>query len=537
MEARTEGWGSVENRARRGLFGWVIVALVAGLAGWTILTMLVSDLRFVVSLPRARPIIETAGVVVSALAAALSYLHYSLTGSRSWLYAAVAFVVLGASRLVFGLLIDPPPLEEKVYTYLWTAGRLVVAVLLLVGAGRAAGRGPSERPLRRFVSLSWIALGILASISALLWTFRADLPALTSLPAGVGIEEVTGALPGLTATDIALGVVGAALFFAAAGLYLRPGRPGGSPWLGTALLLAAFSHLHYMLIPTVFSDRISTGDILRLAFSATVLIGVVWEVREIYIRERRRSGELDVAYRAERNRARELEELDRARAELIGVLTHELLHPVAALRGISQTLARRWDRLDEEIKREMVDRMDAQTGVLREVAEEAATTVQLDSDAFRLARRPEPVGELVREAAAISDLGARLRVAVEPGTEAAVVDADRGRVLQVFRNLLSNAVKNSPAARPVEIRARQAEGMVELSVVDRGTGIAPDDLQRLFQPFSRANPAHGERIPGSGLGLYICRRIVEEHGGRIRVTSEVGSGSTFSFTLPVAKPG
>jgi signal transduction histidine kinase len=103
---------------------------------------------------------------------------------------------------------------------------------------------------------------------------------------------------------------------------------------------------------------------------------------------------------------------------------------------------------------------------------------------------------------------------------------------RILLNLLSNAMKYSPPESPIRLQARRTDGEVLVSVVDQGIGIAPEDQPRLFERFCR--PKGVRRADSVGLGLYITRMLVEAHGGRIRVESELGKGSTPSFTLPLA---
>src|SRR5262249_261507 len=115
------------------------------------------------------------------------------------------------------------------------------------------------------------------------------------------------------------------------------------------------------------------------------------------------------------------------------------------------------------------------------------------------------------------------------------IQADERKVRQVVLNLLSNAIKFTPEGGRIDVGAMPKDGFVEISVSDTGIGIALDDQEKVFEEFRRVGTA-AKKVEGTGLGLTLCRKFVELHGGKIWVKSELGVGSTFSFTLPV-NPG
>src|SRR5262249_47419559 len=112
------------------------------------------------------------------------------------------------------------------------------------------------------------------------------------------------------------------------------------------------------------------------------------------------------------------------------------------------------------------------------------------------------------------------------------IQADERKVRQVVLNLLSNAIQFTPEGWRIEVGARPRDGLVEVSVSDTGVGIAPEDQEAVFEEFRQVGTAE-KKVEGTGLGLTLCRKFVELHGGRIWVKSKVGVGSTFTFTLPV----
>jgi signal transduction histidine kinase len=531
---------------------WLSLAgMVLVLVAWTVVTSTSTEARFDLHWATARLALETASFMATLFVASLAYLRYSLTLSRAWLLIGVAFLVLALNQLAFRVLVTPGDfgLNPQSEQYLWTAGQLLGGLVMLIGAVMLWQRVRPRRRLSEAALVTATALIALGVIQAALWGAKSHLPPLASSASLAEFADRTGPLPGLTIINLTLGTIGAALFLAAAiaVLFRRSGTSamadtlassdavdGGLPaWLVPALILASFSQLHYMLFPTTFADVISTGDLLRMAFSVTLVLGLMREVRLAFMAEHDRASALSEAYDGERRRVTELEDMERAKAELFGILTHELMHPVAALQTFAIVVAKRWESLDQSKRQRMVSQVEEEMGRLRNLAEEAITVTQLDTKGFAVAPRPERVTDLVREAAESQiDLDGRLKVHIDCAEETIVL-ADPSRVLQIFRNLLSNAAKYADPDSPVELTAKPSDGAVVFSVVDHGPGIAEEDVPRLFSLFSRIRPVGKERVSGSGLGLYISKGLAEAHGGTMWVQTEPGKGSSFSFTLPV----
>jgi signal transduction histidine kinase len=516
-----------------------ISSLFAALSLWTVLITTGEFGGFAVGWPRTRLSPENIGTAASVVAAVLVYLRYSVSRSPRLLYIGLAFVALAFTQLVLGAAIGEITRQSlQVDVYLWTAGRLIAAVLFVVAASKAGSEGTHARA-GAGIFLWWTAVvvSVISGIDLILFTLRDHLPALSEVPEALARRAV-GPLPSLTGADLALGLVGTGLYLLAAALYFWPLSAPSSEswWLVSGLVIAAFSHLHYMLFPVVLGERISTGDVLRLLFSAVLLVGVAWEVRRVIVSEQQRSVELAALYATEKTRVTELEELERAKAELFSVLTHELAHPVATIRGFVMGLQSRWKHLDDPTRQRALERMDHESKRLRDLAEEVVSVSQLDATGFSITTREERVRDLVREAVdAAGGLDGRLHVTIDAAALPVYVQIDRARLLQVFRNLLSNAAKYSPVGAPIELAATVQGSGVTFRVIDCGPGIPEEDIARLFQQFTRLHRPVEEKVGGSGLGLYISRRIVEAHGGRIWAESEVGKGSVFAFTVPTAR--
>ncbi len=504
---------------------------------WTALIATTHVAGFGVGWSRTRLSPESIGLVTTVLTAVLVSLRYAASGSDRLLYLALAFVVLALTQLILGLSIgETTGSPVQVDVYMWAAGRMAAGALFILAGVAGAAHRASTGAFLRWAAGVVVALGL---IDLLIWAFRNGLPSLFASSGTIALPTA-GPLPGLTGVDFFLGAVGAGVYVTAAVLFLRPFRspPPEAWWLGPGLLIAAFAHLHYMLYPVVLSESVSTGDVLRLLFSAVLLGGVAWEIRRLIVSEQERSAALEQLYASEQLRVHELEEVERGKAEMFSVLTHELAHPVAAIRGFVMTLSSRWKHLDDATRNRALQRMDHESKRLRDLAEEVVSVSRLDAPGFSVTLRPERVRDLIREAAGGAvDVEDRLAIKMDDAAGAAVVNIDRARLLQVFRNLLSNAVKYSPNGAPVELEVELGPGEMVFAVKDQGPGIPAEDIPRMFLKFSRLHRTGEEEVGGSGLGLYISRRIVESHGGRVWAESEVGKGSEFVFTLPRVEEG
>jgi signal transduction histidine kinase len=156
-----------------------------------------------------------------------------------------------------------------------------------------------------------------------------------------------------------------------------------------------------------------------------------------------------------------------------------------------------------------------------------AGRMELDLAEFDIATTIDSTLSLVRERAQRRGIALRCTV----GEQVTTIHADERKVKQVLLNLLSNALKFTPEGGAIDVRASATEDQYEIGVTDTGVGIAPEDLEAVFEEFRQVGSA-SKKIEGTGLGLAISRKFIELHGGRIWVTSQVGAGSTFAFTLP-----
>jgi signal transduction histidine kinase len=234
-------------------------------------------------------------------------------------------------------------------------------------------------------------------------------------------------------------------------------------------------------------------------------------------------------------KTRELEAASHHKSEFLADMSHELRTPLNAISGFSQVLRKELFGEINEKQAEYLDDILASSRHLLsliddvlDLAKVEAGQIQLEVMPFSLREALERGVVIVRERATRE--GVRVSLASDPRVDTVV--GDQRRITQVVFNLLSNAVKFAPAGGTVDVATARVDGEVRVSVSDSGPGIAPEDQARIFEEFQQA-AAGREQREGTGLGLALSRRLVELHGGRIWVDSELGKGSTFVFTLPV----
>jgi signal transduction histidine kinase len=167
---------------------------------------------------------------------------------------------------------------------------------------------------------------------------------------------------------------------------------------------------------------------------------------------------------------------------------------------------------------------------MQRLVEDLFVAAQLGEGQFKLKPGPMDLAECIRQVVAEQQARASRHHLVVDGPSSLTGTWDEGRVRQMLTNIISNAVKYSPEGGEVRVAFSRANGLARVEVSDQGPGISEEDLSRLFQPFARLDRA--KPVAGTGLGLFISKGIVESHGGRIWVDSEIGRGSTFVITLP-----
>lgn len=262
---------------------------------------------------------------------------------------------------------------------------------------------------------------------------------------------------------------------------------------------------------------------------ARYVAGVVVDVTE----RRRLEEQREALLVAEREYARGLEQLGALRNEFTSMIAHELQSPVAAIRNLAAMLAQ--GVLAGDDARRALETIYGETDALHTLIDDMRDLSALEREGFGVAPRPTRVADLVARAESFArGLPGPPAFTCTDGVPDEVVLADPQRIGQVLRNLLTNAVRYAPPRSPLGLRVGRDGDRVRFSVRDRGYGIAPEDLERIFGKFVRGDIPGGRRVPGAGLGLYVSRRIVQSHGDDLGVSSNPGEGSEFWFCLPLA---
>jgi PAS domain S-box-containing protein len=231
--------------------------------------------------------------------------------------------------------------------------------------------------------------------------------------------------------------------------------------------------------------------------------------------------------------ARQLEEI---KADFIATASHELRTPLAAVYGAAQTLLRHDFALDETGRERFVSLIADESERLGRIVNEILLANQLDAGRLDLEEEPFDGRDLVERVVDATRMHAPPSVTLTINTngELPQVAADLDKVRQVLVNLVENAIKYSPDGGKVEVGADTHDDFVRFHVRDEGLGVAADEQERIFEKFYRADPQMTRGVGGTGLGLYICRELIDRMGGRIWVEPNEEKGSTFFFELRTA---
>jgi signal transduction histidine kinase len=237
------------------------------------------------------------------------------------------------------------------------------------------------------------------------------------------------------------------------------------------------------------------------------------------------------------DKSRQLEIASQHKSEFLANMSHELRTPLNAIIGFSEVLSdRMFGELNEKQEEYLKDIYASGTHLLSlindilDLSKIEAGRMELELSDFHLPTALDSALTLVRERAGRRSIALHMSVDNRLGQ----IQADERKIRQIVLNLLSNAIKFTPEGGRIDVGAVSKNGFVEISVTDTGVGIAPEDQEAVFEEFRQVGTA-AKKVEGTGLGLTLCRKFIELHAGRIWVESQVGEGSTFTFTVPIRR--
>jgi signal transduction histidine kinase len=299
--------------------------------------------------------------------------------------------------------------------------------------------------------------------------------------------------------------------------------------LGSYFLLGACAAVVVAFLITLFLSRRILSPVKELR-SAAQRLGKGDFSQRVDIRDKSEIGDLASSFNS---MAGNLQRDEQLRQHMVSDIAHELRSPLTNVRGYLEAINDGVMQPDKATISSIYD----ETVLLSRLIDDLQELSLAEAGELKLYRQPGDIAELVRQSitaiqAKASEKG--LEVSSDVTLDLPPVNIDFLRIRQVLLNLLENALAHTPAGGRINIAAKLNPGFVEVSVSDSGEGIPADEINNIFERFHRVDKSRSRSTGGSGLGLTIARYIVEEHKGKIRVQSEPGKGSRFSFTLPVA---
>ncbi|MGV0111466.1 sensor histidine kinase [Arthrobacter sp. CP30] len=228
----------------------------------------------------------------------------------------------------------------------------------------------------------------------------------------------------------------------------------------------------------------------------------------------------------------EITRSEEIRNDFVANVSHELKTPVGAISLLAEAID---DAAEDEVAvRRFAQRMHKESGRLSALVQDIIELSRLQGADVVRRGKPVDVNAVIAEAVDRNKLPAESKQIdiVVGGTVQAPVYGDRDLLMTAFRNLIDNAIRYSPEGTRVGVGVRSRDGLVQVSVTDQGTGITPEEQERIFERFYRIDAARSRQTGGTGLGLSIVKHVVANHGGEVTVWSQAGQGSTFTVRLP-----
>jgi signal transduction histidine kinase len=328
---------------------------------------------------------------------------------------------------------------------------------------------------------------------------------LITSPAGY-LHTVHGGLPGINVTALQITYQSIGRFFLRAGLIA----------IGIAIILTFF-----------LSRRILSP--IKALTSAARQFGKGDFSRRV---EHDGKGEIGELAHSFNSMAENLEKNEQLRRNMVADVAHELRTPISNLKGYLEAISDGVVKPDEDTIRSLNEEASSLSRLVGDLQE----LTLADAGKLKMTMQPEDISHIIKETVAAIQAkaaGKELVVTTNLPVELPLVEIDALRIRQVLNNLLSNAIAYTGKGGKVTLTGRQQGDKVLISIEDTGEGIAQEHLPMIFERFFRVDKSRTRATGGSGLGLTIAKRIVEAHGGSIGVTSELGKGSTFTFSIPI----
>jgi K+-sensing histidine kinase KdpD len=226
--------------------------------------------------------------------------------------------------------------------------------------------------------------------------------------------------------------------------------------------------------------------------------------------------------------------LDSLQNDFIATISHELLTPLGFIKGYATTLMREDTTWDNQTRLEFLSIIDEEADRLKELIDKLMDSSQLQTGTLPMRFEPQRLEALLKDVILRStSRHPTLKINLDIGQAGMLIFADPTRIAQVFENIFNNAIKYAPSS-PLDITVAQYKGQARIAIRDYGPGIPKDQLEKIFQRFYRL-PQHATSGGGTGLGLFICRQIIQAHKGEIEAESLEGIGTTFYIFLPLMK--
>ena len=290
---------------------------------------------------------------------------------------------------------------------------------------------------------------------------------------------------------------------------------------------------HYLGLPLYFNQQI-IGALIFIRFGGPAYLPdqiqfaefLANNVSQVFIRNK-------ISQQLEALRAKQ--RLDSLQDDFVAMISHELLTPLGFIKGYATTLLREDTTWDDQDRREFLMIIDEESDRLRELIDNIMDSSRLQAGTLQMNYQPVRILTLLKDAATrAKSRDENMQIRMENKVGNLQITVDPTRLSQVIDNILANASKYAPNS-PILITTERIDGFIQITIADRGPGIDPAHLEKIFHRFYRVPNHSSTSVRGSGLGLYICRKIIEEHQGKIIAESKLGVGTKFIIQLPIKR--